>query len=102
MGSPLDYHDTVELLNAGENTAPAEPQQLQLEAVPITVVCNDKTQTHIKANAESWGWDPRGVVVIDGRWSYADHDEDCMIPYHTIHHITYHFDELQTGTDTSN
>lgn len=111
MGSPLDYQDTVELLNAGEATGPTQgPVSLRLEPVPITIVCNDSTQTHIKAAAESWGWDERGIVVIDGVWSYDQYTaeqmqaegaktEDCLIPYTTIHHITYHFDELQEGTN---
>ena len=111
MGSPLDYGDTVELLNAGVDTRPQQEQEgMELQPIPITVVCNDPTQTYIKADANGWGWDQEGLVIIEGVWSYDQfavrddltklpRKEDCLIPRHTIHHITYHFDELQKGTN---
>lgn len=105
MSSPLGYDDTVELLQVGENTSPPSGQGLKLEPVPITVVCNDSTKSRINASAESWGYDDKGVVVIDGTWEHENNTStvestsDVLIPYSTIHHIAYHFDELQEGTN---
>lgn len=109
MSSPLSYEDTVQLLNAGEDTRPQQQEQgLRLQPIPITVVCNDSTKSRIDATAESWGWDEHGLVIIDGKWSHENNTStvevtsDVLIPYTTIHHIAYHFDALQEGTDTNN